>query len=143
MNLIITLLRKPPEDTVARNVLQYGTGGLNIDSCRIVVSPEDRSEMEGRSGAGFGTGVTVGGHQGRSEGTFVPDDGGRWPANVILSNAASNSEVFPQRTSGSGKPFRRNSSKFGLAYGEFEGDTEEPGYYGDTGSVARFFFTFG
>lgn len=30
----ITLARKPLTDTVAANVLQHGTGGLNIDGCR-------------------------------------------------------------------------------------------------------------
>ena len=31
----ITLARKPPIGTIAANVLEHGTGGLNIDGCRI------------------------------------------------------------------------------------------------------------
>jgi DNA modification methylase len=31
----ITLARKPPIGTIAANVLQHGTGGLNIDGCRV------------------------------------------------------------------------------------------------------------
>ena len=38
----ITLARKPLTGTVAANVLQHGTGALNIDGCRIGLG-EDRS----------------------------------------------------------------------------------------------------
>jgi DNA modification methylase len=31
----ITLARKPPIGTIAANVLEHGTGGLNIDGCRV------------------------------------------------------------------------------------------------------------
>ena len=33
--IVITVARKPVIGTVADNVLKYGTGGLNIDACRI------------------------------------------------------------------------------------------------------------
>ena len=81
----IVLARKPlAEKTVARNVLAYGTGAINVDGCRIAASAEDRAVMDNRSGAGFGTGHTVGAHQGRAEGKFTSDPAGRWPANVLL-----------------------------------------------------------
>lgn len=37
----ILLVRKPLMGTVARNVLEHGTGGINIDACRILVPGED------------------------------------------------------------------------------------------------------
>jgi site-specific DNA-methyltransferase (adenine-specific) len=37
----IILARKPIEGTVAKNVMKYGTGGINIDGCRI--GTEERS----------------------------------------------------------------------------------------------------
>jgi DNA modification methylase len=37
-----TLARKPPEGTIANNVLKYGVGGLNIDGCRIPLDGEDQ-----------------------------------------------------------------------------------------------------
>lgn len=33
--MIIHVLRKPFDNTVAANVLAHGTGALNIDGCRI------------------------------------------------------------------------------------------------------------
>jgi len=38
------LLRKPLEGTVAANVLKHGTGGLNIDGCRIGTSSTPRKD---------------------------------------------------------------------------------------------------
>src|SRR5690554_5469345 len=37
----IIVVRKPLEGTVADNVEKYGTGAINIDACRIEMSPED------------------------------------------------------------------------------------------------------
>ena len=34
-HLSVVIARKPLEGTVANNVLKYGTGGINIDACRI------------------------------------------------------------------------------------------------------------
>src|ERR1051325_6870423 len=36
----ICLARKPLSGTVATNVMQYGTGGLNIDACRVPIEGE-------------------------------------------------------------------------------------------------------
>lgn len=36
----IVVARKPLEGTVAKNVLKYGTGGINIDECRIGVETQ-------------------------------------------------------------------------------------------------------
>lgn len=35
----IIVARKPVEETVAQNVIKYGTGGINIDGCRIEGEP--------------------------------------------------------------------------------------------------------
>ena len=35
MNKVLTLLRKPLGDSVARTTLKHGTGGLNIDAGRV------------------------------------------------------------------------------------------------------------
>ncbi len=34
------ITRKPVEGTVAENVLKHGTGGINIDECRIPLEGE-------------------------------------------------------------------------------------------------------
>ena len=80
----IVLARKPLEGTVANNVLTYGTGGLNIDACRVGddVRPKGASTgevlSENSSMSGPNTGRMV-------VGTVT----GRFPANVLLDEHAA------------------------------------------------------
>lgn len=46
--IVITVIRKPVEGTVAANALKWGCGGMNIDGTRIEHT-EDFSGMKGRS----------------------------------------------------------------------------------------------
>ena len=79
----ITMARKPLTGTVAANVIQHGTGALNVDGCRV-------EAVEGRPliishGDGFGSGehITAYGNGlsgSRHGGTTTT---GRWPANLI------------------------------------------------------------
>lgn len=82
------LVRKPcSEKTVAANVLKWGTGGLNIDGCRIAPSVD-----YGRSAANAKG--TVNAHDGFDGKAFkiAERDGeyasplGRFPANLVLSH---------------------------------------------------------
>jgi len=76
---IITLARKPLQvgSTVAQNALQYGTGGLNIDACRIGFPQDKRAAGTKTYSAG------------KLAGENAPHDGlGRWPANMILEHKA-------------------------------------------------------
>ena len=41
----ITVARKPLEGTVAQNVLAYGTGAINIDTCRVEPTGESRPRV--------------------------------------------------------------------------------------------------
>ena len=89
----IVMARKPLTGTVAANVLEHGTGALNIDACRIAGDvpsvPQPRYGV--RDGiTGFGSG------EGRN-GEMSAAPGGRWPANVILdeSQAAALDEQAP------------------------------------------------
>lgn len=77
----VLLVRKPLAGTVAQSVMAYGTGGLNVDACRIQGSKPDTVR-----GAGGANGrYRPLGAQGR-----VFDDGrGRWPANVVLDEEAA------------------------------------------------------
>jgi len=93
--IVIHLARKPIEGTVAENVLRYGTGGLNVDRCRIATAPVDDY---GRSAAGKdGVKAAHPGFEGKSfamaartgERALYASDLGRWPANLILSISAA------------------------------------------------------
>jgi site-specific DNA-methyltransferase (adenine-specific) len=78
------LVRKPLSGTVAQNTLDYGCGGLNIDGCRIETSDE-----LGRASGEWLKGGLVGGQSPRWNSIGTTKEGGRWPANVILDEQAS------------------------------------------------------
>jgi site-specific DNA-methyltransferase (adenine-specific) len=78
----ILLARKPiAEKSIARNVLSYGTSGINIDACRIgkeggvkcIVRSKDNKDKR-IYGGGISTDVEI-----------VPINKGRFPTNTIIS----------------------------------------------------------
>jgi hypothetical protein len=76
------LCRKPLAGTIAENVLQHGTGGLNIDGCRIDIATRDAIHGKNPHTLHQATNTIYDGF--KAESTYaVPD--GRWPANVITS----------------------------------------------------------
>lgn len=138
----IVVARKPFKGTVAECVLQHGTGGINIDGCRIE-SGTDYHDLE----------VTQGGNHrhdvGLTEKTrhaeFVPA-AGRWPANAVFSEEAA-AELDAQTgelVSGpeSDKGHRRNADREAArnAYGGFQGQEATGVLYGDRGGASRFFY---
>jgi DNA modification methylase len=95
----IVLARKPLAGTVAGNVLEYGTGALNVDGCRIGYASEADKRLETR-------GVHVGGaykHPAgdsfkKAENAVAPvNPAGRWPANVVLSHDSRCEQVGTRR----------------------------------------------
>ena len=78
----VVMARKPVEGTVADNVLKHGTGGINIDDCRIDLSEGDDPRLGGK-----GTWKTdkmannvYGDYEGKESGS---SELGRFPANVM------------------------------------------------------------
>jgi len=72
----ITVARKPFRGTVAANVLEWGTGGINIDGCRVGTKSEapgstPKAKLDSYSGGWTRTEYNA--------------DQGRFPANLILS----------------------------------------------------------
>ena len=76
----IVMARKPLTGTVAANVLEHGTGALNIDACRVGTESTIRRSNAGTNGVGWRYGKRE--HLNGSE-------SGRWPANVILDESQS------------------------------------------------------
>ena len=75
---LVIVARKPLVGTVVANVLEYGTGAINVDGCRVEAS-NGRPLIEPRSDAtnnAFGDGL----NGSRSAGVTTL---GRWPANII------------------------------------------------------------
>ncbi len=139
----IVLARKPLAGTVAANVLEFGTGALNIDGCRVPVDDAayarscsgDRGHADSRSrNMDFGMGC------GRTH------DAGRWPANVIHDGSAEVLEAFAAYgdNKGAAAPVhQRGADKFRNTFSVFKGNVDEGGstFRGDTGSAARFFYS--
>ena len=85
--LVIHVLRKPlSEGSVASNILKHGTGGMNIDRCRIGVAggsttPSGMDRFNARLA-----------EQGYRPDAYTqgapppPPPSGRWPANLILQH---------------------------------------------------------
>ncbi len=129
----ITVARKPLTGTVAENVMEWGTGGLNIDGCRV-----------GTSGARF-NGRNVDSDIYGKYGTSKPKevyDYGRWPASLIHDGSEEVVGLFPDTKSGKMGPWNNrttNGSPNGI-YGKFDEEHPLSETYGDSGSAARFFY---
>jgi hypothetical protein len=79
-----TLCRKPFPGTIAANVLQWGTGGLNIDATRI--GTEEVKEKTSIKPERKSTGIYGDfGETKRFNGNGTAHTKGRWPANLIIS----------------------------------------------------------
>jgi site-specific DNA-methyltransferase (adenine-specific) len=128
----ICLARKPLVGTVAENVLEHGTGALNVDGCRVATADE------------LGNGVTAStatvGYEGGFRTVRTEGDGlGRWPANLMHDGSAEVVAAFPETASGfkSGGDYARET-------GVHAGGQRLDGSacYADSGSAARFFASF-
>ena len=75
----ITMARKPLSGTVAETVLQHGTGGINVDGCRV--GTEIRlNQSAGNKNLEHRTTVTTISSHNETDGRECI---GRWPANII------------------------------------------------------------
>ena len=123
----VVVARKPLIGTVAANVLEHGTGALNIEGCRVGT---DSTRRRNRAEMGY--------HGGNLSADYATgSDAGRWPANVVLDE--SQAEVLDQQsgesTSRVGKP---RVAKAGDGWRMTASGAE----YADAGGASRFFPTF-
>ena len=127
-----TLARKPlSEKTVAANVLKWGTGGINIDGCRV----------------GTETIKTCGGDKfpavyGKYKTAEESTHQGRFPANLIHDGSQQVLDLFPE-TNPSPKATRKknsNAPQTSNAYGQYSDEGRVINGYNDQGSAARFFY---
>jgi site-specific DNA-methyltransferase (adenine-specific) len=90
----IVMARKPFAGTVANNVLQHGTGALNIDGSRVGIDGGTfkASKPEGTSNGIYGEGIN-----GRVDVGQL--NAGRWPANVIHDGSDEVVDGFPDNGS--------------------------------------------
>ena len=94
-----TLARKPlSEKTIAKNVLKWGVGGINIDGCRVATDPSvDDKRLGGQGSWTTEKEQTIyGGGSGIPRGTVTSSTQGRFPANLIHDGSQEVLELFPE-----------------------------------------------
>src|SRR5699024_10305815 len=129
----VVVARKPMATTVAANVLEHGTGAINIDASRV--HSEDAPEGRTRHGGGI---------PGNGSSYELPDvrpasPAGRFPANVLLDEHAAKEmdEQSGVLKSGGGNKGPRSSSWFTSNSPNVD-DVRNP----DSGGASRFFPVF-
>jgi site-specific DNA-methyltransferase (adenine-specific) len=129
----ITVARKPlSEKTVAKNVLKWGTGGINIDGSRVATTElTPRNNKQSATWGTYGSGYTE------------PSEFGRFPANLIHDGSDEVVELFPNSKSSDAVRKNNQSKNTGAdngasCYGKYN-DIDTNGY-SDNGSNARFFY---
>lgn len=137
----ITMARKPLTGTVAANVLEHGTGAINVDGCRVATGENLNGgrysdNKRGDDGHAYGSGINL-----RSKEDYVQPQG-RYPANLIHDGSDQVVRLFPQanstRSSGNPNNPKRGKHHNPTSYGQ--GADQETHDFRDSGSAARFFY---
>ena len=136
----IVVARKPLIGTLVENVLEHGTGGINIDGCRI------GTDVVGWSGKGrSGNSATAGASRGGTQGGYNYDDGearpveGRFPANFIHDGSDEVVSLFPE-SNGGAFPKKSNVATGRHYEGGWGNVNNEVRTEMGSGSAARFFY---
>lgn len=135
----IVLARKPiSERTIAKNVIKHGTGGINIDDCRIEIDKDeilpDKLERSPKTAGIYGAFTDKYGKT-----TWTEHIKGRFPTNVIHDGSDEVVDLFPQQKGTLGKrAIKHTGEMFTLKPREKQQKFTHLGY--DNGSAARFFY---
>lgn len=131
----IILARKPIEKglTIAENVIKWGTGGLNIDGCRVVLPKGDKTN---RKLFNHSSSTDLAVNHCKVIGSITDDwKKGRFPANLIHDGSEEVTRLFPNSkstpysdTKSNNNPYHSGKSKRSLSN------------YNEEGSAARFFY---
>jgi len=130
----IVMARKPLIGTVVDNVLEWGTGGINIEESRI------GTEQITINGQGNDN-LFHGNFSGKIDN---PIREGRFPANVIFDEEAG--KILDEQTGILKSGFMKAGTKRIMSegdvntYGYYDSDTTYNDTYGDSGGASRFFY---
>jgi DNA modification methylase len=136
----IVMARKPlSEKSVVDNVLTWGTGGINIDDCRVetddVVSNHSRGKESAISKGIFGDSKEQETHQTKGQKL------GRFPANIIFDEESGKLLDEQSGITKSGKVKENKSSYEGKSNtGFLRGVSNSSNQHGDSGGASRFFY---
>jgi DNA modification methylase len=140
----IVMARKPFKGTVADNVLEYGTGAINIDDCRIAPDDAFVKHIEKYSDRDVGVNGTPQSMFGNTHGKMVYGNvEGRFPANIIFDEEAG--KILDEQ-SGDIKGMASQNCNNQTLYGGNAmnaSQTTRSGFkqgYNDKGGASRFFY---
>lgn len=135
----IIVARKPLEGTCIDNVLKYGTGGINIDECRV---GNEKLVNKGMSSLGV-----MHDDNWISDKEVVSEVNGRFPANTILTYDDTDFEEvcggFPSSAKPNGSitnPNLKNSLGNNGIYNTYSENQPLWNAYQDSGSASRYFY---
>ena len=138
----ICVARKPlSEKSVAENVLKWGTGGINIDGCRVGTEIIE-TNMKNTKGGLYSLGNED--RTNEVENTF---NEGRFPANLILDETAA--ELLDEQSGMVGNNWKKNYGEKDYKGKQYDSSTNQcvfgGGYtgnntYADKGGASRFFY---
>lgn len=142
----IVVARKPLAGTVAQNVLEHGTGALNVDGCRV----GDNAGWAYPNGPGGSEPHHMQRGEQKGDGREpMTASAGRWPANVVLDERAAGlldeqtGELHSQDPATRHRKTVQEQAGTGNAYALGRRDPGVGNYYGDSGGASRFFLTTG
>lgn len=133
----IVMARKPLVGTVAANVLEHGTGALNIDGCRV----GDSGGTATVAGDRHNTTVHAYGDGLGAQGGYIAQlDKGRWPANIIHDGSDEVVAAFPETHSAGAAGYSKSREAYDASNMHVTGGSLFR--IGDNGgSAARFFYS--
>ena len=126
----IVMARKPFKGSVAENVLEHGTGGININDCRVETDDKLSIGSNKRDNANVNFGMKDNKEEQKQH------EQGRFPANVMHDGSDVVLDIFPHTKSGKMKQHIEggNYNVYGKMYPR---DVET---IGDEGFASRFFY---
>jgi site-specific DNA-methyltransferase (adenine-specific) len=135
-----TLARKPlSEKTVAENVLKWGTGGINIDECRVGNGTGETKKVKYPNIKGDNYNQNHKAYSEIEKVEYEVTDNGRFPANFIHDGSDEVVDMFPDSKSNwKNKDIHKGDSGIANNFGA-SGITGN--HYDDSGSASRFFYT--
>jgi DNA modification methylase len=140
----VVLAMNPLDGTFAQNAERHGVAGLNVDAGRIESGPSTGGSVSGGSALGQSSGWNA--HNNRAVAIDRTMSAGRFPANIILDEAAAG--ALDEQSGESRSTDRPRNNNYGvLKYNgtnarpcHSSGKIEVTGGYADSGGASRFFY---
>jgi DNA modification methylase len=134
----ICMARKPlSEKSVVENVLKWGTGGINIDGCRI--GTDDTRSKASLTALGQNSGWNA--HNNKE--VIAGSECGRFPANIMFDEEAGKllDEQSGISKSQKRKPEYNKLTEYTNTYTPKASDYRDDNTYADKGGASRFFYS--